>query len=314
MQNYYRNLTRSVATIAALWALLNVVTLVGQEKDQKVYDSPKSAVADLVAAVRTDDINRLVQIFGPDAKEIVSSGDKVADERARERFIKKYDEMNRLVRDKDGVVTLYIGAENWPFPVPLIDNHGAWQFDSVKGEKEILYRRIGHNEFDTIDTLQALVDAQKDYAGQLHDGASVKHYADKIMSSEGKHDGLYWKAESGEPTSPIGPLMAQATAEGYKKQAGPTPFHGYIYRILSKQGAAARGGAMDYMENGQLVKGFAIVAYPAEYRNSGVMTFLVNQNGTVYQKDLGPKTESIASSMTEYNPDRTWKVAETASD
>jgi hypothetical protein len=218
--------------------------------------------------------------------------------------------MRRLVKEPNGSVTLYMGAENWPFPIPLVKKNGAWVFDVANGKKEILFRRIGRNEFDTIDTLHALVDAQKEYASEPRDGSSAKQYAQKLLSDEGKHNGLYWKTEPGQNASPMGPLLAEAAAEGYKKQAGRTPFHGYIYRLLPSQGAAAVGGAMDYIENGKLTRGFAIVAYPAEYRNSGVMTFIVNQNGKVYQKDLGPNTESIASSMTAYNPDKSWKFVE----
>jgi len=207
-------------------------------------------------------------------------------------------------------VTLYIGSENWPFPIPIVQKNKVWFFDTAKGKQEVLYRRIGRNESFTIGTLRTLVDAQKEYASTTHDQDNTKQYAQKILSDEGKHNGLYWKAGPGEPVSPIGPLIAQATRTGYEKEAKPVPFHGYYYRVLMSQGKDAPGGAMSYMTNGKLTKGFAFIAYPAEYRNSGVMTFIVGKDGQVYQKDLGPNTASLAANMNEFNPDKTWSVAE----
>jgi len=183
-------------------------------------------------------------------------------------------------------------------------------FDTAVGKKEILYRRIGRNELETLDTLNALVAAQKEYASEPRDGTQTKQYAQKLLSDEGKHNGLYWKTNEGEETSPIGPLVAEAFNEGYRKQEGPIPFHGYIFRLLKAQGKDAPNGEMNYMTDGKLTRGFAFVAYPVEYRNSGVMTFIVNQDGKIYQKDLGPKTAAIASAMTAYNPDKTWQPSE----
>src|SRR5215467_14213815 len=197
MQNDNHNTIRRMAIGAALFALVNIVTLSAQQPGQKTYDSPNAAVSDLVGAARTADTNRMIQIFGPDAKEIVSSGDKVADEQTRKNFLEKYDQMNRLVKEPNGIVTLYIGAENWPFPITLISKNNVWFFDAVNGEREVLYRRIGRNEFDTIDTLHALVDAQKEYASEPRDGEQVKQYAQKLMSDEGKQNGLYWKTNEG---------------------------------------------------------------------------------------------------------------------
>jgi hypothetical protein len=264
----------------------------------------------VVSAVKADDTNQLVRIFGPESKEILQSGDDVADKETRETFLEKYREMNRLVSNPGGSVTLYLGAENWPFPIPLVKKNGEWRFATAAGKREILYRRIGRNEFDTIDTLHALVDAQKEYASEPRDGEPDKHYAQKLMSDEGKHNGLYWKTGEGEPTSPVGPLIADAFNEGYRKKEGQTPFHGYIYRLLQSQGPNGPGGAKDYVVDGKLTRGFAFIAYPVEYRNSGVMTFIVNQDGKIYQKDLGSNTEKVASSMTAYNPDQTWRIAE----
>jgi hypothetical protein len=289
---------------------LTLRQLDARQAAQKTFDSPGKAADALFAAAKSGNDEDLLMIFGPQGKEVLSSGDPVYDRNTRSQFIQKYEEMNRLAMAPDKSVTLYIGAENWPFPIPLVQKNGAWLFDTANGRREILFRRIGRNEDFTINTLETLVDAQKEYAGQTHDQETVKQYAQRVLSDEGKHDGLYWKTKEGEPQSPIGPLIAEATKQGYAKQAGPAPFHGYLYRILLRQGKDAPGGAMDYMTNGKLTKGFVFVAYPAEYRNSGVMTFIVNQSGQVYQKDLGQNTASIAASMKEYNPDKSWQPAE----
>jgi hypothetical protein len=316
MQSIVKSITKgirrtailSVAVLAAVSILVNIGYVIAQA-NQNTYRSPQEAVMAVVSAIRDDDTNQLVRIFGPESKEILQSGDDVADKQTREKFLEKYQEMNRLVANPGGSVTLYLGAENWPFPIPLVKRNGTWRFATAAGKREILYRRIGRNEFDTIDTLHALVDAQKEYASLPRDGES-KHYAQKLMSDKGKHNGLYWKTGEGEPTSPVGPLIADAFNEGYRKKEGATPFHGYIYRLLQSQGPNAPGGAMNYLVNGELTRGFAFIAYPVEYRNSGVMTFIVNQDGKIYQKDLGPNTEKVASSITAYNPDQTWQIAE----
>jgi hypothetical protein len=280
-----------------------------QVSTQKTFASPGEAVQAMISAATAGDTDQLIRIFGPQAEEILISGDEVADKRARENVLEKYSQMHRLVTEPDETVTLYIGAENWPFPVPLVNEGGVWFFDTTAGKDEILYRRIGQNELDTVDTLRALVAAQKEYAKSPQKGETAGHYAQKLMSDEGKHNGLYWKSGPGEPESPIGPLVAEAAAQGYSRKDGPVPFHGYIYKLLPSQGTNAPGGAMNYIVNGKMTRGFAILAYPVDYRNSGVMTFIVNKNGKIYQKDLGTKTEAIASSMTAYNPDKTWKVA-----
>jgi len=299
-----------LAALVASFTLLTVHQVAAQQPSQRTFDSPGKAVQAMIRAVQTNDTNELMQIFGPQGREVLFSGDPVADKSNREEVVRKYQEMRRLVVEPDKTVTLYIGAENWPFPIPLANKKGAWYFDTSAGKQEILFRRIGRNETDTIDTLRTLVDAQKEYASQPRDG-DAKQFAQKFLSDEGRHNGLYWKSSPGEALSPIGPLIADATKEGYKKQAaGPTPFHGYIYRVLLRQGKDAPGGAMDYMTNRKLTRGFAFVAYPSEYRNSGVMTFIVGQDGRVYEKDLGPRTASIAAAMTEYNPDKSWQLSE----
>jgi len=249
----------------------------------------------------------MLEILGPDGKQIVSSGDETEDAQNHANFAKKYQEMHRLVKEPDGSTTLYIGAENWPAPIPLVNKGNLWYFDTEAGKKEILFRRIGRNEMSTVRVCQELVAAQKEYYSMQHN-----EYAQQIFSDESQHNGLYWKTADGEPQSPIGPLVASALAEGYVKgQAGPpTPYRGYLYHVLKRQGKHAPGGSKSYIINGKMTEGFAFVAYPAEYRSSGVMTFIVNADGVVYQKDLGKNTEVLGKAMKEYNLDSSWQKAE----
>jgi hypothetical protein len=302
-----------VATVALMAAMVFSAALCfAQKGNEKTFASPGDAVLALYNAAKAGDTQASDAIFGSSASDILHTGDKVADENMRTEFVKRYDQMHRVVLEPDGSVTLYVGADNWPFPISVVKNgSGSWYFDTESGKQEILYRRIGRNENDAIDILHSLVDAQRDYMAESHDGDKTRHYAAKFISSEGKQDGLYWKTSDNDPPSPVGPLFVSATSEGYTMQQGKQePYHGYYYRILTKQGAAAKGGARDYMVNGQLTKGFAFVAYPAEYRNSGVVTFIVNQDGVVYEKDLGTDTAKIAGSMSEYNPDSSWNPAD----
>jgi hypothetical protein len=215
--------------------------------------------------------------------------------------------MHRLVKEPDGTTVLYIGAENWPTPIPLVNQGHSWYFDTEAGKKEILYRRVGRNELSAISVCQELVAAQKEFYTAQHN-----EYAQEIFSAEGQHNGLYWKAAEGEPQSPVGPLVASAFAEGYAKSqdGSAVPYRGYYYRMLTRQGKNGPGGAKSYIVNGKLVEGFAFAAYPAEYRSSGVMTFIVNEDGIVYQKDLGKKTEVLAKALKEYNPNSSWQKAE----
>ncbi len=283
-----------------------------QQSNEKTFGSPGDAVLALYNAAKTNDNQALDAIFGSNAKEILQTGDAVADKKMATDFIRRYDQMHRVVVEPDQTATLYVGAENWPLPIPLVKNsNGAWYFDTESGIKEILYRRIGTNENDAIEVLDTLVEAQHEYASTVQEGDKAKHYASKFLSDDGKHTGLYWKTSDNETPSPIGPLLVQAAGQGYNMQQGkPEPFHGYYYRILTAQGAAVTGGAHSYLVNGELARGFAFVAYPAEYRNSGVMTFVVNDDGVVYEKDLGPDTAKIAGAMSEYNPDKTWAKVE----
>ena len=273
---------------------------------QQVFPSTAAAAKALIEAGQKDDIKTLESILGSDAKEVISSGDPVADNNARDTLVAKYNEMHRVAYDDHGRVILYIGADNWPFPIPMVKQGDGWAFDTESGKEELLYRRIGQNELYTIDVLRDLADAQREYASEGRDG-DVKQFAQKIQGDSGKHDGLYWPVAVGEPESPIGPLIADATEEGYKTGTGtPIPFHGYYYRVLTRQGRNAPGGAMDYIDRGKMTKGFAFLAYPAAYRASGVMTFMINRDGVVVQKDLGPETPKLAKEISEFNPDKTW--------
>ena len=299
-----------------VWIAISLLAMAGfsfaKAAGEKTFASSGDAVLALYSAAKSHDTQTLTSIFGAHAEEIMHTGDAVADQSMLTSFLNRYEEMHRVVIEPDQTATLYIGAENWPFPIPIVKNDsGQWFFDTESGVKEILYRRVGTNENDAIEILYSLVDAEKEYASASRDGAPAGTYAQRFMSDEGKHNGLYWKASENEPPSPVGQLLADATAEGYTaKQGQNTPFHGYYFRLLTKQGSAASGGAKNYIVNGKLSGGFAFVAYPAEYRNSGVMTFIVNKNGIVYEKDLGEKTQELASAMDTYNPDKTWDKAD----
>ena len=292
--------------------LLAAALCFAQSHNEKTFASPGDAVLAVYNAAKSNDTQAMNAIFGSNAQKILNTGDAVADKNMTANFIRRYDQMHRVVIEPDGTVTLYVGAENWPMPIPIVKNNsGQWYFDTETGMKEILYRRVGTNENDAIETLNTLVEAQREYSSEPRDGSTTKQYALKFVSTEGKQDGLYWKTDDNQPASPIGPLIADANTEGYTVQQGKfTPFHGYYFRMLTKQGPAAKGGARDYIVNGQLTRGFAFVAYPAEYRNSGVETFIVNQDGIVYEKDLGADTEKLGAAMTDYNPDSTWSRAD----
>jgi hypothetical protein len=258
----------------------------------------------LVLALQTNNEKALLEILGTEGTAIVSSGDAIEDAENRANFVRKYLEMHRLVEGPEGLI-LHIGAENWPMPIPLVESNDFWYFDTQAGKREILFRRIGQNEMSAIRVCQELVAAQMEYYSAQHE------FAQKIFSDEGRNNGLYWKATGSEPESPIGPLVAVAVAEGYAKipDGAPTPYHGYYYRILTGQGKNSPGGPKNYIGGGKMTGGFAVVAYPAEYRSSGVMTFIVNQDGVVYEKDLGGKTEVFAKAMKEYNPNTGWQRA-----
>ncbi len=296
-----------LTAIAILLTGCFLTTSLAQQPGQKTFSSPEDASSAIVAATQSNDEKALIDILGPDGKEIVSSGDDIEDAQSRANFVEKYGEMHRLVKEPDGTMVLYIGARNWPTPIPLMEKGSSWYFDTEAGKQEVLYRRIGRNELSAIRVCHELAAAQKEFRTTHGD-----QYAREIFSEPGQQNGLYWKAADGEPESPIGPLVAAAVAEGYAKtQAGaPTPYRGYYFRIVTRQGKNGPGGSKNYLVNGKLTGGFAFVAYPAEYRSSGVKTFMVGLDGVVYEKDLGAKTNVAAGTMKEYNPNSSWQEAE----
>jgi hypothetical protein len=277
---------------------------------QRTFGSPADAGAAFFEAAKSGDQSALLAIFGPDAKEVLLSGDPVKDKDALQDFVAAYDQMHRWGKIKAGGEILYTGADNYPFPIPLGQNpSGQWVFDTAAGKDEILARRIGKGELTAIEACGAIADAQKQYFSQTHDGNKVKQYAQRFVSDEGKQNGLYWHVPEGQTPSPLGQLGDFAKAAGYTNAGDkPQPFNGYYFQILTKQGDKAQGGAKDYIVDGKMTGGFAILAYPAEYRNSGIMTFIIDKDGTVYQNDLGEKTADVAVAMTEYNPVDGWKA------
>jgi hypothetical protein len=278
---------------------------------QQTFPSAADASQALVTALQNDDQPALMKILGSGANDIISSGDPTEDKSERAQFVEKYQQMHRLVKEPDGTTTLYIGAENWPTPIPLMRASNGWYFDTEAGKQEILYRRVGKNELAVIQVCHELVDAEKEYYAEPRDGAADKQYAQQFFSDPGKHNGLYWDASAGETQSPIGPLVASAEAEGYvhnANQTTPQPFEGYYFRVLKAHGPST--SARSYLVGGKMTGGFAFLAYPAEYRSSGVMTFIVDQDGVVYEKDLGPKTAEIAKSLASYNRDVTWRKSD----
>ena len=303
----------SMGSMAVLFVmavqLVAPVAMAGAPVGQRTYATPQEAVKALICAVRDDKDSELAAILGPDSLDIISSGDRVADKNGRERFLRIYEEKNSLRPEGYGKMVLYIGSKGYPFPIPIVQQGTIWFFDTKAGKEEILCRRIGRNELHTIEVLHAYTVAQREYAAIDHNGDGVPEFARRLISSEGKKDGLYWKAKKGEEESPFGPLIAKATQAGYAGRLNNNdsePFYGYYFKILTSQGAHADGGVFDYVVNGKMILGFALVAYPAKYGSSGIMTFIVNQAGVIYEKDLGENT-SGAAAMTLYDPDKTWK-------
>jgi hypothetical protein len=277
-----------------------------------VFSSPEDAGKGLLAAGKAGDPNALLAIFGPNSKSVIFSGDSVQDKATVGGFVTGYEEMHRWRKMPDGSEVLLVGAQNFPFPIPLKKNDsGQWFFDTAAGQEEIVRRRIGRNELAVIDVCGALADAQSDYYSRRHEDGGTKQFALKFISDPGKQNGLYWDSPDGQAKSPLGPLVAYATAEGYSARANAhQPFYGYYFRMLKGQGSHAPGGAKNYVTDGKMVGGFAFVAYPADYDNSGVMTFIMNQDGLLLQKDLGKNTAETASAMTEFDPDGSWSVVQ----
>jgi hypothetical protein len=281
-----------------------------QRPGQQTFASAEDAGNAFLAAMQTPDDQTPLAILGPAGKDVLSSGDPAEDADARETFIVKYQEMHRFVTESNGTVALVIGAENWPFPIPLVNNHGLWYFDTAAGKDEIVFRRVGKNELSAMNACRELVEAQKQYFARPPQDIP-KQFAQRFVSDGGRHDGLYWHGADDESYSPINPLIAYASGKGPKDEVGEqVPFNGYFFRILTRQGSHAPGGAKNYVINGKMSAGFGFVAYPAEYHSSGVMTFIVDGSGTIYEKDLGPDTTKLAEAMTAYDPDSTWHKAE----
>jgi len=280
---------------------------------QTSFSSPETAVQGLLTAVKADDVRKLVAIFGPGSKEFVASGDPVADSIGRKEFVKLYGEKNSLQYLGTRKVVLIIGNQDYPYPIPLVKKGKVWVFNTKAGREEIFNRRIGRNELNAIEVARAFVVAQREYATKDRDGNEVLEFAQRFRSTTGTRDGLFWEVKEGEQESPFGPLTAHAAQEGYGDSSSadmPDPYHGYIFKILKAQGENAEGGAFDYVANGKMILGFALVAYPAQYGSSGIMTFIVNQCGDVYQRDLGETTGTVAGAMKLYDPDKNWKKVE----
>jgi hypothetical protein len=307
-------ITLSVALLAlALFCDVTFAAGTKQGIHQKTFPSPEEAVKALVIAVRAGDVKELSDILGPDGREIISSGDEVADRNGRERFAQMVEERNELNKEGDQRAVLEVGKDSWPLPIPIVKVAGTWRFDTKQGKQEILNRRIGKNELSAIQACLAYFDAQREYASVSRDGNALPEYAQKFRSEPGKKDGLYWEAKEGEAESPLGPLFASAQEKGYAmKQSGqrPSPYLGYYYKILTAQGKNAPGGAYSYLLDGKMIGGFALVAYPAQYGSSGIMTFMVNHEGVVYEKDLGKRTEAVGQAMKAFDPDKTWRKVE----
>ncbi len=297
-------MTRTLVSLTLAAFLCTAASVVSA---QQAFKTPDEAASALVSAAKTGDRKAIVTVLGPDGNDIVSSGDEVADAAARQKFIAAYDAKHDIAMEGDNKAVMVIGQEDFPLPIPLVRKEGMWRFDTAAGREEILARRIGKNELDVIQSCLAYVDAQNDYADKDRTGAGKGIYAQRIVSSPGKKDGLYWPDAQGNDPSPLGEFFAEATNQGYQFGGGRTPYHGYYYKILTKQGAAAPDGELEYVVKGKMIGGFALVAYPAAYRNSGVMTFIVSHNGQIYQKDLGPHTARLAERMTSFNPDGSWK-------
>jgi hypothetical protein len=297
----------AVSILATLipWSQLTLA----QELNQQSFHSPEEASAALFAAAQQTDNRALLEILGPAGKDLASSGDPAEDRRERARFVAKYKQMHRVAKERSDVMILSVGAENWPLPIPLVQKNGVWYFDTTIGEGEILARRVGGNELAAIDACYQLFHAEDQHYARASNGEH--RYALKFIGDNDGHDGLFSSENGEQSASPLGTLIASAGVEnGTTASHDPVPFNGYYFRILTAQGNNAEGGAKSYLVNGKMVGGFAFVAYPAVYRSSGVMTFIVNQNGVVYQKDFGPDTEKIANAMTEYDPDSTWELAD----
>jgi DUF2950 family protein len=298
-----------MSTMARCAALLGAILLaagVQAAGAQKSFATPEEAAAALVAAVKAGDEKAKLAILGGDAKPLLQSGDKVADKAAGARFVSLYETANKLDKTGDAKAVLSIGKDAWPFPIPLVKEAAGWRFDTAAGKEEILNRRIGRNELDVMQAALAYGDAQREYYAMNPQKDKLLQYAQKFVSTQGKRDGLYFPTKAGEPRSPLGPLFDKAKAAGYEEGGG---YHGYRYKILKAQGPEAKGGAYDYVVKGKMIGGYALIAWPVTYGNTGVMTFMVNHDGVVFEKDLGSGTAAAVAKITKFNPDKSWKPA-----
>ncbi len=298
-----------IATLVGLWLGLAALAVTAAPPKQRVFSSAEQAAEALIAANRADKLSELSQILGPGGYRLIHSGDAVADGRHRARFVAAYDAAHRIEYEGAARAVLVVGADDWPLPIPLVRAGSGWHFDTRAAEQEILNRRIGHNELSVIEVCRAYVEAQREFAAQMATAAGRPEYAQRFDSRRGKHDGLYWPTAGDEPPSPLGPLLAQARGRGYGTDSDlgmPQPYHGYYYRILTRQGTHAPGGAKDFVVDEHMTGGFALVAFPAAYGNSGIMTFIVSQDGIVYEKNLGPQTKALAQRIQAFDPDPSW--------
>lgn len=304
---------RSLRVVCVSAILLMLATPAAAESSgPRDFSTPEEAAKDLVDAAGAADSSGLAALFGRDGSDIIDSGDPVEDANDRKAFVELAAQRLEIERIGDGQAVISMGANDWPFPIPLVRRGDRWGFDVAQGREEILDRRIGRNELSVLRVMDAYLQAQTEYASEDRDGDQVAEYAQKLRSEPGRFDGLFWETADNEPASPIGPLVADARAEGYRaeKTDKPIPYHGYYYRILTRQGSAAPGGKYAYVINGNMIAGFGVLAFPADHGSSGIMTFMVNQQGKIYQKDLGPNTEQIAGAITEYDPDSTWTLVD----
>ncbi len=308
IQMEWKNLVRFVVSVMFALSLgCSSAPTFAQEPSQRTFASAEDAGRALFDAMHAQDDESPLSILGPAGKDVVSSGDPVEDSDTRVGFVVKYQEMHRFVTEANGTETLVVGAENWPFPIPLVKNNGLWYFDTPAGKDEILIRRVGKNEIAAMDACRELVDAQKEYFARPP-ASLPKQFAQRLVSDEGQHNGLYWYGASDQFDSPLNPLIAFARQNLPTDKVGEhIPFNGYMFRILTSQGPHAPGGAKNYIVDGKMSAGFAFVAYPVEYRSSGVMTFIVDGSGTIYERDLGPNTTKLAQAMTAYDPDSSWQ-------
>ncbi len=303
----HRSVFFCAVAVFLVCAIVSVGSAATKSVKQKTFGSAEDAAQALFGAAKAEDSSQMDAIFGPKGKDLVVSKDPAVNKDLYQRFVKAFEEKNRLDISPDNRAFLYVGNNEWPFPVPIVKKGNAWLFDTNQGKTEVLRRRIGRNELDTIQSCLAYVDAQKDYVSMTMPKSGIGEYAQKFMSDPGMRNGLYWETKDNEVPSPLGIFMAQARKEGFTPgKDTPVPYHGYYYRILTSQGKNASGGARDYVVNGKMSGGFALVAYPAEYGSTGVMTFIVNQDGVVYQKDLGKKSAKTAQAMKAFDPDKTW--------